>query len=121
VGDQLFLPGSETSNLAGMRSESAPTFGTAGERSQVKGISVRRSAAYCVEAHRRDDRQVSWTLLVVPELSVEAQQLLESKRVVACACCGRSGRVAHVIVKPEKSWVTEERVVVRRRHERMQL
>ena len=119
VGDQLFLEPRETGTLPGMTSESACVAGRQSESSPVNIAATQPvGAQYSVF---QGSESVTWTLFVVPDLFAEAQRLLESQHVTACACCDRSGRVARIVVRPEKSWTTQERATIRRRHERMRL
>lgn len=122
VGDQLFSLVSEASNLAGVGYDSAPAS-PAIQHVDTSGEAMAARRPVCAAYSRSepaDSGLVAWTLFVVPELAEQAQRLLKSKRVVPCACCGRRGRVAKVIVKPEPPWTAYERACVRRRHERMQ-
>ena len=56
-----------------------------------------------------------WRVVVRAELADDAFRLQGARTVMACASCGRRGRVVQVVVKTESPWKAEARRARRRR------
>ena len=94
VGDQLVQPAVGDARVAVV--------------AEAEGIAARRVTAGLAR----------WRVGVGAELAAVAETLRASRAVLACACCGRRGRIVAISVRGESPWRAAERKARRQRRQR---